>query len=195
MVAGEHRGSSPGPGDSLIVYLKILDPSVRKTQVASLTSNFEASKVQKSKPSNPATKQAIPLQNPDIAQPINQIKLSTHTEESESKETQKPANINPETASISTSIPSGGNTENNLLASYQAAIFKTWQRLSRHAYPIGCTIHISQTPGGNVTATSAAACGLSKEDQLQLEAAALMAQPMPYIGYEPVFSPEMDLNL
>lgn len=92
-----------------------------------------------------------------------------------------------------------GNPANDLAANYHAAlrtsIAQTWRRLSRRDFPAGCALHLRQSPGGAVTATSANGCALSQEDRLQLEAATLMAQPLPYAGYESVFAMELVLEL
>ena len=93
----------------------------------------------------------------------------------------------------------GGNPADDLFASYQAAlrahIAQTWRSLTDRDFPSGCSLRLSQNAGGAVTATSANGCPLSQEDRLQLEAATLMAQPLPYTGYEAVFAPEMRLDL
>lgn len=92
-----------------------------------------------------------------------------------------------------------GSPANDLAANYHAAlrarIAETWRLLSRRDFPAGCALHLSQSPGGAVTATSANGCTLSQEDRLQLEAATLMAQPLPYAGYESVFATEIVLVL
>lgn len=92
-----------------------------------------------------------------------------------------------------------GSPASDLVANYHAAlrarIAQAWGRLSRRDFPAGCALHLSQSPGGAVTATSANGCALSQEDRLQLEAAALMAQPLPYAGYESVFATELVLAL
>ncbi len=80
-------------------------------------------------------------------------------------------------------------------ASVRASIQQKWSELTDRPFPSGCTLAINQDVGGLVTATSAAGCRLSREDQLQLEAAALMAQPLPYAGFEDVFSALLLLTL
>ncbi|MCC7096201.1 MAG: hypothetical protein IT472_03355 [Thermomonas sp.] len=92
-----------------------------------------------------------------------------------------------------------GSPANDLAASYHAAlrarIAQTWQTLSRRDFPTGCALLLRQSPGGAITATSANGCALSQDDRLQLEAATLMAQPLPYAGYESVFATELVLAL
>jgi hypothetical protein len=97
------------------------------------------------------------------------------------------------------SAAQGGNQSDDLLASYHAAlrarIAQKWHDLTDRKFPSGCTLRVAQTPGGAVTAISANSCDLSNEDRLQLEAIALMAQPLPYAGYEAVFAENLDLAL
>lgn len=104
-----------------------------------------------------------------------------------------------QTASSAAASNTGGAPGDDLRASYhaalRAAIERTWSNLTSRRFPADCTLQLSQTAGGVVTATSAAKCSLSREDQLQLESAALMAQPLPYSGYESVFATELDLSL
>lgn len=92
-----------------------------------------------------------------------------------------------------------GSPASDLVAHYHAAlrarIARTWRTLTSRVFPSGCNLHLTQSPGGAVTATSANGCALSQEDRLQLEAAALMAQPLPYAGYESVFGEDIVLRL
>ncbi|WP_129588402.1 hypothetical protein [Solilutibacter silvestris] len=194
-----HTGNSIGHGDSLVVYPIVITSPENRLKSTSPTPVPIIDDVSKAKPSDSAAKQVSLIKNLDLSRSIRQVELNAHTAAPETPEPQ-PHTKKAQVATRNTPLASsGGNTGNDLLASYQAAmrvaIFKTWQGLSKNSYPSGCTIHLSQNPGGAVTAASAATCGLSKEDQLQLEAAALMAQPMPYAGYESVFSTEMDLTL
>ena len=105
----------------------------------------------------------------------------------------------PTTSTAGASSAQSGSPDNDLRASYHAAlrarIVTTWQSLTTRAFPSGCTLTLNQSTGGAVTSSSANGCALSSEDRLQLEAAALMAQPLPYAGYEAVFAPELHLSL
>lgn len=194
-----YKGKSTGRGDSLVAYPMLLTPSATKVEAVSRTAIPAAMDSSPAKPADPVAVQAPSIPNPDISRQSVQRVLDTDVDAHQKQESRNSGQKLPATASSAASASSGGGAGNDLLASYQAAmraaIFRTWQGLSRKPYPNGCAIHLSQNPGGAVTATSAAACGLSREDRLQLEAAALMAQPMPYAGYESVFSPETDLIL
>lgn len=197
---GGYKGNIIGRGESLVVYPVMVNtktmPRSEPQATQSPTENTTESKAEKS-----TVEQSPVSPTPDPSRPVQQAESTPSTVSSARRESrQSPvAPQTPDTTTSQAAAASSGGAGNDLLASYQAAmraaIFKTWQGLSKNTYPTGCTIHLSQNPGGTVIATSAAVCGLSREDQLQLEAAALMAQPMPYAGYESVFSAEMDLTL
>lgn len=197
---GNYKGNNTGRGDGLTVYPMLLAPSAIKTTTVSPTRNpTTAAVAPQAQANNPPPTPMASTPTLNIARPINQADSNARNDTPHNNDTPSTVQMVRATASTSASASSGANSGDDLLSSYQAAIraavFKKWQDLSNHSYPSGCTVHLSQSPGGIVTATSAATCGLSREDQLQLEAAALMAQPMPYAGYESVFSPEMDLIL
>ena len=93
----------------------------------------------------------------------------------------------------------GGSPGNDRLASYHAALRATirrkWMELTSRPFPSSCTLQLNLAVGGAVNVTSAASCKLEEADRLQLEAAALMAQPLPYAGYEDVFTTDLHLVL
>lgn len=95
--------------------------------------------------------------------------------------------------------PSGGSAGDDVRASYHAAlrasIQRKWRQLTQRKFPSGCELQLALGVGGAVNATTASACNLSTEERQQLEAAALMAQPLPYAGYEEAFSPTVLLRL
>ncbi len=98
-----------------------------------------------------------------------------------------------------TSAAKGGNPGDDRLASYhaalRAAIRKKWSDLTDRPFPSGCALRLTLATGGSLNATSANGCALSGEDRMQLEASALMAQPLPYAGYEAVFVSDLVLTL
>lgn len=93
----------------------------------------------------------------------------------------------------------GGFPGEDRLASYHAAVRAAirlqWAELTDRPFPAGCLMRLNLAAGGPVNSTTAAGCTISREDRLQLEAAALMAQPLPYAGYEAVFVPDLQLVL
>ncbi len=87
----------------------------------------------------------------------------------------------------------GGGTSDDLSAKYAAAIQQKvlgqWQRPD--SVPLGqkCQIAITQLPGGNVIqAKVSAGCPFDEAGKRSIEAAVLNAQPLPYRGFETVFS-------
>lgn len=59
----------------------------------------------------------------------------------------------------------------------------------------GCQLSLQQEAGGKVLGAQVSGCTLSSSDRDHLEAAALMAQPLPYAGYEAVFAKQLSLQL
>ena len=101
-------------------------------------------------------------------------------------------------ASAATAAISNASGDDRLAAYHaelRAAIRRKWRTLTERPFPSGCDLQMTLAVGGAVNATSASGCALATEVRLQLEAAALMAQPLPYAGYEAVFSPELQLEL
>lgn len=91
-----------------------------------------------------------------------------------------------------------GNPDNTglrdaYLRALRAAILNKWGRPNTSL--AGCTIALEQGINGLVVSARAGGCTLSSEERDSLESAALMAQPLPYAGYETVFENELNLNL
>jgi hypothetical protein len=90
----------------------------------------------------------------------------------------------------------GGNGDDGMRAAYlaalRAAIRLHWghQKNSQQ-----CSLTIKQSPGGTVQSAVAGNCVLTPQDRRSLEAAALMAQPLPYEGFERVFSETTILDI
>jgi colicin import membrane protein len=103
-------------------------------------------------------------------------------------------------ADAAASAPPGERgTDNGLLAKYraalQSAIVQNWSRPD--SVPIGqrCKIVIRQLPGGEVVdAKVDPSCPYDEAGRRSVEAAVLKAQPLPYAGFEPVFSRTLTLN-
>ena len=117
-----------------------------------------------------------------------------------SRQSTPQALANAEQATRAASVePTGGSAGDDVRASYhaalRAAIQRKWRQLTERKFPTGCELQLALGVGGAVNATTASACNLSTEERQQLEAAALMAQPLPYAGYEEVFSPTVLLRL
>ncbi|HJW45970.1 MAG TPA: cell envelope integrity protein TolA [Lysobacter sp.] len=105
-----------------------------------------------------------------------------------------------EAAAQSDAQVSGSNgTDDGLRARYaaalQAAILSKWTRPD--SVPIGasCRLHIRQLPGGEVMGVEVSSpCAYDEQGRRSVEAAVLKAQPLPYAGFEPVFSRDLTLN-
>ena len=103
-------------------------------------------------------------------------------------------------ANASTSPPPGNNgVDPDLAARYaaalQEAILRNWTRPD--TVPLGqrCRITIKQLPGGEViSADVAPSCPYDELGRRSVEAAVLKAQPLPYAGFEAVFSRTLNLN-
>jgi len=86
---------------------------------------------------------------------------------------------------------------NDRFLEYQAAvrlrIMEIFNLSSNSTIPEGCVLRLELLSDGAVSQANASACGTKIESQLA--AAALMAQPLPYQGYEEVFKTAMDLPM
>lgn len=93
----------------------------------------------------------------------------------------------------STGNPDSIGLRDAYLKALRAAIFNKWGR--PNANLTGCTIALEQGINGLVVSARVSGCSLSSEERDSLESAALMAQPLPYAGYETVFQNELELSL
>lgn len=97
-------------------------------------------------------------------------------------------------AQNSASPPPGNNgVDVGLLARYQAALQQAVLRnfTRPDSMPVGqrCKVVIKQLPGGEVVDVQVApGCPFDDLGKRYVEAAVLKAQPLPYAGYESVFS-------
>jgi colicin import membrane protein len=100
----------------------------------------------------------------------------------------------------SASAPPGNNgVDTDLSARYaaalQEAILRNWTRPD--SVPLGqrCKLNIRQIPGGQVIDVQvAASCPYDELGKRSVEAAVLKAQPLPYAGFEAVFSRNLTVN-
>ncbi len=103
-------------------------------------------------------------------------------------------------ADAAASAPPGNQGMNQgLLERYQLAlqdaILRNWTRPDN--VPLGqpCRIIIRQIPGGQVISAEVdSSCPYDDLGRRSIEAAVLKAQPLPYAGFEPVFSRQLNLN-
>lgn len=103
-------------------------------------------------------------------------------------------------AAVSAVAPPGNaGTDTGLMAQYEAAlqqaILAKWTR--PETVPLGarCRVKIVQLPGGDVmSAEVASPCAYDEQGRRSIEAAVLKAQPLPYAGFETVFSRTVTVN-
>lgn len=79
-------------------------------------------------------------------------------------------------------------------AAIRAAIQRKWQQLGQSSVRGKCILQFTQSAGGAVTTATTDDCDLPTEERARLEAAVLMAQPLPYKGFESVFTTEIEVR-
>ena len=89
--------------------------------------------------------------------------------------------------------------DNDLTARYaaaiQVAVTQNWNRPESIAAGLRCTLLIVQIPGGDVISASVTSpCNADPAARLSIEQAVMRAAPLPYRGYEKVFSREITFN-
>jgi colicin import membrane protein len=92
-----------------------------------------------------------------------------------------------------------GGVQQSLQAQYQAALVQAiqqnWLRPDNIQKHVICPIRIMQIPGGKViSATILPGCPYDEVARRSVEAAVLRASPLPYQGFESVFSSELTIN-
>ncbi|MFT3896930.1 MAG: cell envelope integrity protein TolA [Thermomonas sp.] len=103
-------------------------------------------------------------------------------------------------AAASASPPPGNpNADNALKGRYAAALTQAirsnWSRPDNVPLTVRCVINITQLPGGKVIDVQVSpSCPYDALGKRSVEAAVLKAQPLPYAGFESVFSRELKLN-
>lgn len=103
-------------------------------------------------------------------------------------------------AASNASPPPGNPNANDALRSRYAAaltqaIRENWSRPDNVPMTVRCVIHIIQLPGGKVIDVKVdASCPYDALGRNRVEAAVYKAQPLPYAGFESVFSRELKLN-
>lgn len=80
----------------------------------------------------------------------------------------------------------GDDIESRYIEALKETIYGKW-KASSDSKSGSCDLTIQQTTGGSVLSAKLDNCDLPPAEQRALEAATLMAQPLPYIGFESVF--------
>lgn len=81
----------------------------------------------------------------------------------------------------------GDDLEARYVMSLKSAIYAQWRSSGLRHKAETCGLMIEQTAGGTVLTAQLVNCSLTPSEQRAFEAAALMAQPLPYAGFESVF--------
>lgn len=92
-----------------------------------------------------------------------------------------------------------GGQDADLVARYaaaiQAAVTQNWNRPESIPPGLRCTVRIVQIPGGDViSANVTSPCNADGAARLSIEQAVLRAAPLPYQGFEKVFSRDITFN-
>ncbi|MEZ5460614.1 cell envelope integrity protein TolA [Dokdonella sp.] len=92
-----------------------------------------------------------------------------------------------------------GGQDADLVARYaaaiQAAVTQNWNRPESIQPGLRCTLRIVQIPGGDViSANVTSPCNADGAARLSIEQAVLRAAPLPYRGFEKVFSRDITFN-
>ncbi|NII09975.1 cell envelope integrity protein TolA [Oleiagrimonas sp. C23AA] len=81
------------------------------------------------------------------------------------------------------------------LAAIQSAVTQAWLRPDNIPPHVVCKVHITQIPGGQViNAQVDSSCPYDDIARRSIENAVMRAQPLPYHGFEKVFSRDLTLN-
>lgn len=92
-----------------------------------------------------------------------------------------------------------GGADTDLTARYaaaiQAAVTQNWNRPESVPPGLRCSLRIVQIPGGDViSAKVTSPCNADPAAQMSIEQAVMRAAPLPYRGFESVFSREITFN-
>ncbi|WP_300619327.1 cell envelope integrity protein TolA [Dokdonella sp.] len=92
-----------------------------------------------------------------------------------------------------------GGQDDDLTARYvaavSAAVTQNWNRPDSAVAGLRCTLNIVQIPGGDViSVTVGSPCNADAPTRSSIEQAVMKAAPLPYQGYEKVFSRRFTLN-
>lgn len=125
------------------------------------------------------------------ARKVEQERLQQLADASKKPPTKAPPQDTPQTADQAKTGNNGNDT--SLLAEYSAAIVNVvrlnWNRPDNAQPGLRCTVNVIQLPGGDVmSATAIAPCNADPVTRVSIEQAVTKAQPLPYKGYEKVFS-------
>lgn len=193
--SGQGPAGSREQGNPLIVqFVAVSHDSERPVERAG---SAEVPTVQADEPSLPLSPPDAP--EPDAAAYVEPVPTARPEAAAETELASTPSSELVADASTADMASASTGEDDDLSERYQAAvrarIESVWLSLTDRGLPNDCRLRISLAPGGGLVSASAASCSLDDSDRNQLEAAALMAQPMPYAGFEAVFRPELELGM
>ena len=131
-------------------------------------------------------------QAPEIQSESKQSSVDKRVAETIDEPTTEPG------ASTSTAESAAGSSDqpptpkDAYLAAVRAAVLQRWDLQHPGEKAPHCTLAIDQVEGGQITGTHASDCSMSEAQSLQ--AAAALAQPLPYAGYEDEFSTHLQIE-
>lgn len=105
----------------------------------------------------------------------------------------------PDLAQAAKPVTGAGGQQQSLAAQYQAALVQAiesnWLRPDNIPRQVVCPIHIVQIPGGKViSVTIEPSCPYDAAARQSVQAAVLRASPLPYQGFESVFSSDLTVQ-
>lgn len=194
--AGRGRSASPGSSIGDGMSADFLLPSEFRQRIEVLSSSHDADIPETTE--KPTENEAVA----DVAVDVPSSMIS-----SEPEEVQATGSTAAQTAEVALAKSleagltqgggdTGGNGDDGMRAAYlaalRAAIRLHWGHQENSQQ---CSLTIKQSPGGTVQSAVAGNCLLTPLDRRTLEAAALMAQPLPYEGFESVFASELNITI
>jgi uncharacterized protein YjbI with pentapeptide repeats len=129
---------------------------------------------------------------------LSEVPIASKDSSSAAESTDAAAEENDDPSGAGDTIEeSNGEEKEDLTSSYLAAlrgaILRNWRKPG--ASLDGCVMQLEQKVGGDVLQAKVTGCSMEAESLNSLEAAALIAQPLPYSGYEASFIERLNLEL
>lgn len=206
--AGARAGSMAsegGEGSMIIVDFVAISPRVSTPSLAALAQPVDvASKANAdaAAAASTAPTESLPVAEGDQRASNTEGVVSADEKGRRSATAAQPSSRNEASSNATpTSGPKGeegtaanDGLEGRYLAAIKRSVAAHWPASAGRKPGVSCTLTLYQTPGGQVQSAISKTCALDEADRRRLEAAALMAQPLPYEGFEAVFRKEVVLE-
>lgn len=197
--------SESGEGSTITVDFVAISP--RAPTIPSATLDQARDVASKADSSAASEADAAPVEStlaPEGDQPASANTAGGASMHEQGRSSDNPAQASPRAEASSNATPSSGpkgeegeatndGLEGRYIAALKQSVAAHWTARGRKAGGT-CTLTIHQVPGGQVQSAISGACALDEEGRRALEAAALMAQPLPYRGFETVFREDIELE-